>query len=61
MGDRVKGWLGIVAVIAVGLVLSLVLAERYHHRILTLVFLIASPEPLVQARARVTFTCRRYA
>ena len=42
MGDRVKGWIGIVAVVAVGLVLSLVLGERYHHRILTLVFLWAA-------------------
>jgi branched-chain amino acid transport system permease protein len=42
MTDRGKGWLGIVVVIAVGLVLSLALGERYHHRILTLVFLWAA-------------------
>jgi branched-chain amino acid transport system permease protein len=39
---RDRGWLGIAAVVAVGLVLSLALTERYHHRILTLVFLWAT-------------------
>jgi ABC-type branched-subunit amino acid transport system ATPase component/ABC-type branched-subunit amino acid transport system permease subunit len=36
---RARGWLGIAAVVAVGLLLSFGLTERYHHRILTLVFL----------------------
>ena len=39
---RDRGWLGIAAVVATGLVLSLALTERYHHRILTLVFLWAT-------------------
>ncbi|HSL50614.1 MAG TPA: branched-chain amino acid ABC transporter ATP-binding protein/permease [Candidatus Deferrimicrobiaceae bacterium] len=39
---RDRGWLGIAAVVAVGLVLSLALTERYHHRILTLVLLWAT-------------------
>ena len=39
---RDRGWLGIAAVVAIGLVLSLALTERYHHRILTLVFLWAT-------------------
>jgi branched-chain amino acid transport system permease protein len=39
---RDRGWLGIAAVVAVGLVLSFALTERYHHRILTLVFLWAT-------------------
>ena len=39
---RDRGWLGIAAVVAIGLVLSLALGERYHHRILTLVFLWAT-------------------
>jgi ABC-type branched-subunit amino acid transport system ATPase component/ABC-type branched-subunit amino acid transport system permease subunit len=39
---RDRGWLGIAAVVAIGLVLSLALSERYHHRILTLVFLWAT-------------------
>jgi branched-chain amino acid transport system permease protein len=37
-----SGWLAVAAVVAVGLVLSLVLEERYHHRVLTLVFLWAA-------------------
>ena len=39
---RDRGWLGIAGVVAIGLVLSLALTERYHHRILTLVFLWAT-------------------
>ena len=39
---RDRGWLGIAAVVAIGLALSLALTERYHHRILTLVFLWAT-------------------
>jgi ABC-type branched-subunit amino acid transport system ATPase component/ABC-type branched-subunit amino acid transport system permease subunit len=39
---RDRGWLGIAAVVAIGLVLSFALTERYHHRILTLVFLWAT-------------------
>ncbi len=42
MTARARGWVGIAAVIAIGLVLSLALTERYHHRILTLVFLWAA-------------------
>ena len=42
MTARARGWVGIVAVIAIGLGLSLALTERYHHRILTLVFLWAA-------------------
>jgi branched-chain amino acid transport system permease protein len=39
---RDRGRLGIAGVVAIGLVLSLALSERYHHRILTLVFLWAT-------------------
>jgi branched-chain amino acid transport system permease protein len=39
---RGRGWLGVAAVVAIGLALSLLLTERYHHRILTLVFLWAA-------------------
>ncbi|HEU5191758.1 MAG TPA: branched-chain amino acid ABC transporter ATP-binding protein/permease [Methylomirabilota bacterium] len=42
MSERARGGLGIVGVLAVGLLLSFVLTERYHHRILTLVFLWAA-------------------
>jgi ABC-type branched-subunit amino acid transport system ATPase component/ABC-type branched-subunit amino acid transport system permease subunit len=42
MPSRSRGWLSIGAVIAVGLVLTFVIEERYHHRILTLVFLWAA-------------------
>jgi ABC-type branched-subunit amino acid transport system ATPase component/ABC-type branched-subunit amino acid transport system permease subunit len=42
MSARARGWLGIAAVVAVGLILTFVLSERYHHRILTLVFLWAA-------------------
>ena len=37
-----RSWLGIAGIIAIGLALSLVITERYHHRILTLVFLWAA-------------------
>ena len=37
-----RGWLAIVAVVGLGLVLALMLQERYHHRVLTLVFLWAA-------------------
>jgi ABC-type branched-subunit amino acid transport system ATPase component/ABC-type branched-subunit amino acid transport system permease subunit len=40
--SRSRGWLSIGAVIAVGLVLTFVVGERYHHRVLTLVFLWAA-------------------
>jgi ABC-type branched-subunit amino acid transport system ATPase component/ABC-type branched-subunit amino acid transport system permease subunit len=39
---RSRGWLAIGAVVALGLVLSVVVEERYHHRVLTLVFLWAT-------------------
>ncbi|HEV8228171.1 MAG TPA: branched-chain amino acid ABC transporter ATP-binding protein/permease [Methylomirabilota bacterium] len=42
MASRSREWLPIVAVVAVGLVLSFVVTERYHHRVLTLVFLWAT-------------------
>ena len=42
MTPRVRAWLAVAAVVAVGLVLSFALTERYHHRILTLVFLWAA-------------------
>jgi branched-chain amino acid transport system permease protein len=42
MPSRARGWLGIAAVVALGLMLALVLQERYHHRVLTLVFLWAA-------------------
>jgi branched-chain amino acid transport system permease protein len=42
MASRTGGWLAIAGVVAVGLVLSLALTERYHHRVLTLVFLWAT-------------------
>jgi ABC-type branched-subunit amino acid transport system ATPase component/ABC-type branched-subunit amino acid transport system permease subunit len=40
--SRARGWLPLAAIIAAGLVLSLLLRERYHHRVLTLVFLWAA-------------------
>src|SRR5207247_9397413 len=40
--SRVRGWVAIATVVAVGLVLALVVQERYHHRVLTLVFLWAA-------------------
>ena len=42
MASRARGWLGIAAIVAAGLVLALVIEERYHHRVLTLVFLWAA-------------------
>jgi branched-chain amino acid transport system permease protein len=42
VASRSRAWLAVAAVVAVGLVLSLALTERYHHRILTLVFLWAA-------------------
>jgi len=39
---RSRGWLAIAAVVAAGGVLTLVIDERYHHRVLTLVFLWAA-------------------
>jgi branched-chain amino acid transport system permease protein len=40
--SRSRGWLIIGAVLAAGLVLSFLIDERYHHRVLTLVFLWAT-------------------
>jgi branched-chain amino acid transport system permease protein len=40
--SRARGWLPIAAVIAAGLLLSFLVQERYHHRVLTLVFLWAA-------------------
>jgi branched-chain amino acid transport system permease protein len=37
-----RGWLAIAGVVAVGVVLSFGVQERYHHRVLTLVFLWAA-------------------
>jgi branched-chain amino acid transport system ATP-binding protein/branched-chain amino acid transport system permease protein len=37
-----RGWVAIAAVVAAGVVLSFVVQERYHHRVLTLVFLWAA-------------------
>jgi branched-chain amino acid transport system permease protein len=42
VSERGRGWLAVGVVVAAGLVLSFVLQERYHHRVLTLVFLWAS-------------------
>jgi ABC-type branched-subunit amino acid transport system ATPase component/ABC-type branched-subunit amino acid transport system permease subunit len=42
VASRSREWLAIVAVVAVGLVLSFAVTERYHHRVLTLVFLWAT-------------------
>ena len=42
MPSRARGWLAIAAIVAVGLVLAFVVQERYHHRVLTLVFLWAA-------------------
>jgi branched-chain amino acid transport system permease protein len=39
MKSAARGWLAILGVVVVGVALSLVLQERYHHRVLTLVFL----------------------
>jgi ABC-type branched-subunit amino acid transport system ATPase component/ABC-type branched-subunit amino acid transport system permease subunit len=42
MTPRARGWLAIAAIVVAGLVLSFVVQERYHHRVLTLVFLWAA-------------------
>jgi ABC-type branched-subunit amino acid transport system ATPase component/ABC-type branched-subunit amino acid transport system permease subunit len=42
MTSRVRGWLAIAAIVGAGLVLAFVVQERYHHRVLTLVFLWAA-------------------
>ena len=42
MPSRARGWLAVAGVVAVGLVLAFVVEERYHHRVLTLVFLWAA-------------------
>jgi branched-chain amino acid transport system permease protein len=42
MPSRTRGWIAIAAVVAVGFVLTFVIEERYHHRVLTLVFLWAA-------------------
>jgi len=42
VASRTRGWLAIAAIVAAGLVLTLVIEERYHHRVLTLVFLWAA-------------------
>jgi branched-chain amino acid transport system ATP-binding protein/branched-chain amino acid transport system permease protein len=42
VASRRYGWLAIAAVVAAGLVLSFAISERYHHRVLTLVFLWAT-------------------
>src|SRR5436309_4819830 len=42
MPSRARGWIAIIVVVAVGLGASFVVQERYHHRVLTLVFLWAS-------------------
>ena len=40
--QTMRGWVAVVAVVAAGVVLSFVVQERYHHRVLTLVFLWAA-------------------
>src|SRR5881628_2140853 len=42
MPSRARGWIAIIVVVAVGLAASFVVQERYHHRLLTLVFLWAA-------------------
>ena len=42
MPSRSRGWLAVGAVLAAGLVLAFLIDERYHHRVLTLVFLWAT-------------------
>ncbi len=37
-----RGWGAVAAVVVVGVALSFVVQERYHHRVLTLVFLWAA-------------------
>jgi len=42
VASRTRGWLAIAAVVATGLLLTFAVQERYHHRVLTLVFLWAA-------------------
>ena len=42
MASRARGWLAIAVVVAAGLVLSLVVQDRYYHRVVALVFLWAA-------------------
>src|SRR5438094_8605810 len=42
MPSRARGWIAIIVVVAVGLAASFVVQERYHHRVVTLVFLWAA-------------------
>ena len=42
MASRARGWLAIGVVVAAGLVLSLAVQDRYHHRVVALVFLWAA-------------------
>jgi ABC-type branched-subunit amino acid transport system ATPase component/ABC-type branched-subunit amino acid transport system permease subunit len=42
MTPRARGWVAIAVVVVVGLALSFGISERYHHRVLTLVFLWAT-------------------
>jgi branched-chain amino acid transport system permease protein len=42
VASKARGWLSIGVVLAVGLILAFAIEERYHHRVLTLVFLWAS-------------------
>jgi ABC-type branched-subunit amino acid transport system ATPase component/ABC-type branched-subunit amino acid transport system permease subunit len=42
VASRTRGWVAIAAVVAAGVVLTLLVQERYHHRVLTLVFLWAA-------------------
>ncbi|HZC77199.1 MAG TPA: hypothetical protein VE258_05590, partial [Ktedonobacterales bacterium] len=42
VASRPRGWLGVVAVVLAGLVISLAVQDRYYHRVVTLVFLWAA-------------------
>jgi branched-chain amino acid transport system permease protein len=42
VASRARGWLAIAVVVAIGLGLTVLVQERYHHRVLTLVFLWAA-------------------
>jgi branched-chain amino acid transport system permease protein len=42
VSSRARGWLGVAAVIGLGLVVSFVVQDRYYHRVVTLVFLWAA-------------------
>jgi ABC-type branched-subunit amino acid transport system ATPase component/ABC-type branched-subunit amino acid transport system permease subunit len=42
MVSRARGWFAIAAIVVAGLALAFALQERYHHRVLTLVFLWAA-------------------